>query len=215
MPRDFLYNNKVLVPRRKFLFGWWMRFLFGEYYPIVDEEDGIILKPGYTTEEQIEEMRKAILLEREKLSGRGLKSQDKKRQLMKTGGQVLFSIVVLILVVTIISTNIARSNGEIPDILGFNLFRVESSSMEPTLNIGAVIICRKTKEPSKLKVNDIVTFKNLSGYIVTHRIIEITTDSNGNTAYRTKGDNPRNSVDPELLTPDRVLSVFVAKIPLT
>ncbi|HHZ12120.1 MAG TPA: translation elongation factor Ts, partial [Acholeplasmataceae bacterium] len=42
-------------------------------------------------------------------------------------------------------------------------------------------------------------FKNLSGDIVTHRIVEVVRDDAGNTAYRTKGDNPRNSVDPEFL----------------
>ncbi|NLE24877.1 MAG: signal peptidase I [Clostridiaceae bacterium] len=160
-------------------------------------------------------MRKAILLEKQIQSGRGINKRNKARRLFQTGGRILFLIVVLMLVVTIISANTARNKGEVPNILGFNFFVVESGSMEPTINIGAVIVCRKPKEPGKLKVNDIITFKNLAGYIVTHRIIEVITDNNGTTAYRTKGDNPRNSVDPELLTPDRILSVFVVKIPLT
>jgi signal peptidase len=173
------------------------------------------LHTNYTTDEEIEEMRKAIRLEMKRQSDSGLRAKNKLRMLIKTAGQILFFLIVILLSYSVVSAGLARSRGEVPDILGFNLFVVESGSMEPTFNIGAVIICRRPGNPEKLKVNDIVTFKNLSGDIVTHRIVEVVRDDAGNTAYRTKGDNPRNSVDPELLTPDRVISVFVAKIPLT
>lgn len=166
-------------------------------------------------------MRKEILLEKQKMSGGSTaednirKNQQRKNSLVKTGGWIMFLSVVLVLVSSIISVNIAKSKGEIPNILGFNLFVVESGSMEPTLNIGSVILCRKFNNTSSLKINDVVTFKNLSGYIVTHRIVGIVTDEHGGTAYHTKGDNPKNSVDQELLTPDRVLAKFILKIPLT
>lgn len=170
---------------------------------------------NYTTDEEIEEMRRAILAEIEEQTGNGRMGQNRMKMLIKAAGSVLFFIVVLLLSYTIIASSIARSKGEIPDILGFNIFVVESGSMEPTFNIGAIIICRKPKNPERLRVNDIVTFKSLTGAVVTHRIIEVVNNDKGYTAYKTKGDNPRNSVDPELLTPDRVISVFVAKVPLT
>jgi signal peptidase len=70
-------------------------------------------------------------------------------------------------------------------------------------------------DPAALKVDDIVTFRMENGVIVTHRIIEVLKDKKGKVTYRTKGDNPINSPDPELLTPDRVIARLVAKIPFT
>lgn len=174
------------------------------------------MESKYTTQEQIEEMRKEILQEKEKISQRGRqKQQINKKSVFKIGGQLLFVGVILLLVANLILIQVAKSRGEIPGILGFHLFVVESGSMEPTLDIGAVLLSRTPKNPANLKVKDVVTFKTLSGHIVTHRIIEVVVDEEGQTAYHTKGDNPKNSVDQELLTPDRVLAVFIMKIPLT
>lgn len=174
----------------------------------------------FTTQEQIEAMRQEILREKEKLteisSGKRLSRGRRplRRQAMKSVGGVIFLVLCLFLVGSIILIQITKSRGEIPNVLGFQLFAVESGSMEPTLKIGAVIVSRKPKDPENLKTNDVVTFRTLSNAIVTHRIIEVLYD-NGSKAYRTKGDNPINSPDQDLLTPNRVIGVFFAKIPLT
>lgn len=174
----------------------------------------------YTTQEQIAGMREVILREKEKMAGitRGNESSRGRKLNLKLGikilGKVFFVAISLLLVYSIISIQITKSRGEIPNILGYQMFAVESGSMEPTLKIGTVIISRRPKEPDKLKKDEIVTFRTLTNAVVTHRIIEVTS-FNGSKAYRTKGDNPRNSIDQELLTPDRVIGVFVAKIPLT
>lgn len=174
------------------------------------------MQSKYTTEEQIEEMRQEIQQEKEKRSQKGgRKALTNKKSFLKIGGQLMFISVILLLVAGLVFIQVAKSRGEIPGILGFHLFVVESGSMEPTFNVGSVLLCRKPQDPAKLKAQDVVTFKNLSGNVVTHRIVEVIADETGQTAYRTKGDNPRNSVDPDNLTPDRVLAVFVLKIPLT
>ncbi|KGK86502.1 signal peptidase I [Desulfosporosinus sp. HMP52] len=176
----------------------------------------------YTTQEQIEAMRKEILQEKQKLlniseskkSYRGWRPQGK--QIIRSVSGAIFLGVSLLLVWSIISIQMTKSRGEIPNVLGFQLFAIESGSMEPTLEIGAVIVSRTPKnDGSALRVNDIVTFKTLSEAVVTHRVVEVIDNENGSKAYRTKGDNPKNSVDQELLTPNRVIGVFVAKIPLT
>ena len=173
------------------------------------------MQSKYTTQEQIEEMRKEILLEKQKKSQKGSSKNINKKSVFKIGGQILFVGIILLLVTNLVFIQIAKSRGEIPGILGFHLFVVESGSMEPTLNIGSVLLSRTPKNPANLKVKDVVTFKTLTGHIVTHRIVEVVTDEAGQTAYHTKGDNPKNSIDQELLTPDRVLAVFIMKIPLT
>lgn len=174
----------------------------------------------YTTKEQIEAMRQEILREKEKMAGistgKGLSSArlSLRKQAMKTMGGVIFLALCSLLVLSIISIQITKSRGEIPNVLGFQLFAVKSGSMEPTLKVGVVIVSRKPKDPEYLQVNNIVTFRTLSNAIVTHRIIEVIND-NGSKAYRTKGDNPINSPDQDLLTPNRVIGVFFARIPLT
>ncbi len=176
----------------------------------------------HTTQEQIDEMRREILRERLKMSGggapeaNGRRSLRKRRPALRAAGWVAFAAVVLLLVSAIVSINLAKSKGEIPSLPGgFQLYTVESGSMEPTLAVGSVILCRKPKDAGSLREGDIVTFRTLSGFIVTHRIITAAAGNDGNAVYRTKGDNPKNSTDPEPLTSDRVIAVFVAKIPLT
>lgn len=174
----------------------------------------------YTTQEQIEAMRQEILREKEKMTGissgkaPGKSRLPQGRKALKTVSRVIFLALCLLLVWSIISIQITKGKGEIPNVLGFQVFAVESGSMEPTLKVGAVIVSRIPKDPGNLKVNEIVTFRTLSNAIVTHRIIEVI-NNNGSKAYRTKGDNPINSPDQDLLTPNRVIGVFFAKIPLT
>jgi signal peptidase len=186
-------------------------------------------KSRYTTPEQIAELREEIRLEKEKTAGRRakdaaggkIKNPGGRRTLpaastvVTVGGWVVFLSVVLLLTSTIIAVNVAKSRGELPSIGGFQLFAVESGSMEPTLKTGSLILSRKPADPASLQEKQIVTFRTSTGYIVTHRIIEVVKTEDGGVAYRTKGDNPVNSPDQELLTPDRVIAVFRARIPFT
>ncbi|KUO61392.1 MAG: S26 family signal peptidase [Gracilibacter sp. BRH_c7a] len=175
----------------------------------------------YTTPEQIAEMRRELLHEKHKLhklQGQDLSWKSRLpsgKSMIQLSSWIVFSALVLLLVTSIISINLAKNRGEIPNIWGFQLFSVESGSMEPTLPIGSLIVSRIPKEPGSLTIGDIVTFRTISGIIVTHRIIEVIFNYDGTVAYRTKGDNPKNSPDPELLTEDRVIGLLVAKIPLT
>jgi signal peptidase I len=175
-----------------------------------------------TTQEQIDEMRKEILREKQKMSGIrmpeaiGSEKLRKKKTVVRIAGRVVYLSVILMLIAALVLINMAKNRGEIPSLPGgFQLFTVESGSMEPTLNVGSVILCRKPQNAESLKENNIVTFRTLSGFIVTHRIVNVITDQDGNIAFRTKGDNPNNSTDQEVLTPDRVIAVFIARIPLT
>ncbi len=160
----------------------------------------------YTTPEQIADMR------------RELEEYEKKGRPRPRPGKIiewaLFSLAVLVLSGALIAVQTAKNAGETPSLLGWYLFSVQSGSMEPTLPVGSVLLCRRPGDPARLAANTIVTFRTLSGDIVTHRITGLETVG-GETAYRTKGDNPINSPDPDLLTPDRVIAVFVLKIPLT
>ncbi len=176
-------------------------------------------QPEYTMPEEIEAMRRELAQQKQLLvDGKAQKKrftglQSGKRTL-KIAGSVLFVLVLAALVYALIMIQAARSRGEIPGLFGVHLFSVESGSMEPTLHVGSIIVSREADKPDALAEGDIVTFKTRAGAVVTHRIVEVLTE-NGGVRYKTKGDNPINSPDEELLTPDRVVAVFVFKIPLT
>jgi signal peptidase len=170
-----------------------------------------------TTQEQIDAMRSEILREREKASGKsGPVRKRRWRQFLKVFEWALFLLIFTALAVTLFGVYNAKERGETPAIFGaYMLYSVESGSMEPTLTVGSVIICKKTQHPENLQSNQIVTFHTMPGAVVTHRIVGVIRDGDGNVSYQTKGDNPINSPDEELLTPDRVIGVFAAKIPFT
>ncbi|NLA26199.1 MAG: signal peptidase I [Firmicutes bacterium] len=174
----------------------------------------------YTTPEEIEAMRRVISRAKKERKpglpgGRGISAAQKRKRALAIACSILFGILVLLLLVTLASIFMAKSRGEIPGVLGFHLFVVESGSMEPTLPVGTVILSRKPGDADRLQVKDIVTFKSASGAVVTHRIIDVIRDDEGNMSYRTKGDSPANYPDQELLTPERVIAVFVLAIPFT
>jgi signal peptidase len=174
-----------------------------------------------TTKEQIDEMREELKRAKDKMHkvkqpGRPGENKGRVRKLVfRIIGWILFSAIVLSLLAALASVYIAKSKGEVPNLFGFQLFAVESGSMDPTLKIGTIILTKRPKDPAALEKGDIVTFETTAGAIVTHRIVAVTTEESGKTAYQTKGDNPINSPDVELLAPDRVLAVFLARIPLT
>ncbi len=162
----------------------------------------------YTTHEQIEKMR-------EELHRAGEKKEKAKARPLKIVSLAFFYSFIIFLVFILASILLAKSSGEVPSIFGYQLYRVESGSMSPTLDIGSVILTKEPEDVYALEVGDVVTFKTTSGSIVTHRIIEVITDEMGNIEYRTKGDNPNNSADIDLLDPENVLAIFVFRIPLT
>lgn len=165
----------------------------------------------YTTEKQIEDMLKELdaALEKNAKGAKGFRCWAK-----RIIGMFL-SLIIVILVVIFGLVLTARAKGKTVSILGYSLYIVESGSMQPTFNIGTVILTKEPDDPNNLSVGDVVTFKTESGATVTHRIIEKIIDQDGNVKYRTKGDNPINSPDPDLLDPERIVAVFVFKIPLT
>ena len=96
---------------------------------------------------------------------------------------IILSILTIIIISGAVQINI--QNKEYANILGYSLFKVETGSMLPTLQIGDIIIVKITKD---VNVDDIITYKTDKSFI-THRIKKI--DDN---LVITKGDN-NNSED--------------------
>lgn len=171
----------------------------------------------YTTEEQIAAMREELRQARHKTTknspagGFGTLVLWAKRIV-----SILLTLAILFLAAVFVSVYIAKNRGETPSLFGYRLFIVQTGSMSPTFEVGSVIVAKKVTDPAALSVGDIVTFSTQSGALVTHRIIEVVyDDNNAFVGYRTKGDNPVNSPDVDLLKPEQIVAVFVTKVPFT
>lgn len=74
---------------------------------------------------------------------------------------------------------------------GFSLFRVVTGSMEPTISVGELLLCRDTAA-DRIQAGDIVCYQSaqaeISGAVVTHRVVSIATDESGSIYFVTRGD---------------------------
>lgn len=95
-------------------------------------------------------------------------------------------IIAIILIYNIILIIVSSINGKDFSILGYKAYIVDTNSMEPTINVGDIVIVKKVKE-DKLKQGDVITFTE-EGEVITHRITKVETEEIG-TQYVTKGDN--------------------------
>ena len=98
------------------------------------------------------------------------------------------------------------------ELFGYKAFTIASGSMEPTLNIGDVIVVKGINE-ADIKEQDIITFQEGEGnvYNVTHRIVEIIKNENGTFSYQTKGD-ANNSNDDNLVKYENIVGKYKFKI---
>lgn len=114
-------------------------------------------------------------------------------------------IILLVLLVFNIYNFISRKilKKDLPTVFGYAVLEVVSGSMEPTINIGDLIIIKKNI--NNLKEGEIVTFYDVNGSFVTHRIIEINEDS-----IITQGD-ANNTVD-EAINKDKIVGKYIRKI---
>ncbi|MFI3228271.1 MAG: signal peptidase I [Clostridia bacterium] len=126
----------------------------------------------------------------------------------------LFGFVNVLLVATTIFSAIIifqmSKNGYV-SIFDMSVFRVVTGSMEPTIPVNAMLISKETDIES-IQLSDIVCFESqeeyLQGIIITHRVIDILQDEQGEIVLRTKGD--ANSVeDSYLVSEDNLVGKVV------
>ncbi len=103
------------------------------------------------------------------------------------------------------------SNNEI-SIFKYRMFTVVSGSMVPEYNIGEVLISKEINTED-IKVGDDVSYLGESGTfkgkVVTHRVVKIGKDADGNKVFRTKG--LANLVEDPVVYPDQIYGVVVHK----
>lgn len=99
---------------------------------------------------------------------------------------------------------------KVPSVFGYKPFIVLSGSMEGQIHKGDLIITKEI-DPTALKINDIIAFRDAENTVTTHRIIDIVED-NGATKFITKGDN-NSTQDRKLVSLNEVEGIYITRIP--
>lgn len=137
------------------------------------------------------------------------KKLNRKRIIKDVFKVIIYPIIILVLICNIILLiQKITSPDKIASLFGYKAFVISSGSMEPTLNIGDIVITKETKQ-EQIQKNNIITFME-DGYTVTHRVADII-EKDGDTYYQTKGDN-NNTYDAELVKYEDIEGVYVFKI---
>jgi signal peptidase I len=90
---------------------------------------------------------------------------------------------------------------------GYRPYVVQSGSMEPAIMTGDVIVIQSR---GVYNINDVVTFTNNSGNIVTHRIVAV--DRAATNTYSTKGDANRSG-DEDAIGDSQIIGKVALVVP--
>lgn len=129
---------------------------------------------------------------------------------------IITTVLLVLLIILVIFVFITRISGNAPSIFGYHVFRVQTDSMEPTLNVGDVIVV-KSIPAEEIKVDDIITYKVISGELegqtITHRVIREPEQRDGVYYYQTKGDR-EGAIEDEEVPYDRVEGKYLYTVPM-
>jgi len=133
----------------------------------------------------------------------------KKNKLKKILRTIIYILIIPILIynISLIVQSFVKKD-ETPSFFGYKSYVIISGSMEPELNIGDIIIARKTRQ-EEIEKGDIVSFREGSS-VVTHRVVNIV-EENGERLYQTKGDN-NNVEDKNLVKYSQIEGIYFGKI---
>lgn len=113
--------------------------------------------------------------------------------------KIIGQFILCLILIFFILLNIFSMNNK--SLFGFRIYRVISGSMQPALQIGDVIIVKKSNNYSE---RDIITYSN-GLTTITHRIIAINNDE-----VITKGD--ANEVDDKPINKEQIVGKFFFRI---
>jgi signal peptidase len=102
----------------------------------------------------------------------------------------------------------------VPALTGSTPLTVLTSSMEPTLPPGTLVVVRPTSV-GDIRIGDVVTYQLTPNKpaVVSHRVIEVRSISTGETELITRGDN-NGAADPSPVTSGQVRGIVWYSVPL-
>ena len=98
----------------------------------------------------------------------------------------------------------------------FGLYTVISPSMEPNIRVYDVVLSADVNDLEKIKVGEVITFISTSdvsyGLTVTHRVININKNENGEIEFTTKGDSNQKP-DDAIVNKNNLIGKVIFRIP--
>ncbi|KAB2336088.1 signal peptidase I [Cytobacillus depressus] len=128
------------------------------------------------------------------------------KKVLKIISNLLTIVLFLNLILMVFLVISSKASGGEPQIFGNQLKSVLSGSMEPTFKTGSVIAVKPVEDPSILKEQDVITFVQEDGSLVTHRIMEVINNGE-NIMFKTKGDN-NGDMDTQPVLAQNVKAVY-------
>lgn len=114
---------------------------------------------------------------------------------------IVTTVILVFLIGIVIFIFIVRLNGSTPNLFGYQIYRVSSDSMTPSLEVGEVILVKECS-PEDIQKGDIITYDGTSGAmagkVITHRVAEEPVKIGDTYYYQTKGDREGASPDPQI-----------------
>ena len=137
----------------------------------------------------------------------------KENKALQIIGKILYILVFIIVILMLIVVILQRTTNNTVSLGGFIIFTVATGSMVPEYEVGDILISKET-DPSEIKVDDDIVYKgekgNFKDKVVTHRVISIEKQEDGNYKIITKGI-ANSEQDPEI-TQEQVLGKVVYKV---
>lgn len=128
---------------------------------------------------------------------------------LSRGFNVFLSVFTALMVGFIAYIMVCSAKGKPVNVFGRSLLTVVTGSMEPSLHTGDYIYVKKVPA-DELEVGDVITFRSeesdVSGKLVTHRIIEITPEGD----FVTKGD-ANTIADSKRIRQDQIIGKYTGK----
>jgi len=104
---------------------------------------------------------------------------------------VLTTILLVFAVLLCLTVTIQVLSKGYVNLFGYSMFRVVTGSMEPTIPVGSLLLCKQV-DMDAVQVGDIICFRAresaILGQMVTHRVTGIFTAADGSLLFETRGD---------------------------
>ena len=124
----------------------------------------------------------------------------KENKILKTIGNILYTLLFILVVLMLLVVVMQRATNNTIAIGGFRMFSVATGSMIPVYEVGDVLVSKEI-DGEDIKVGDDLIYQgkkgSFAGKIVTHRVISIEKQEDGNYKIITQGV-ANNAADPEI-----------------
>ncbi|MFA1821729.1 signal peptidase I SipW [Virgibacillus oceani] len=121
---------------------------------------------------------------------------SKGKKILKIMSNLLSSMLLVVLLVTLFMVVITKASGNEANLFGYQIKTVLSGSMEPSFETGSIIAIETGGDMTRFQEGDVITFQTEEEILVTHRVMEV---NNAGQEYITKGDaNDGADINPAL-----------------